>query len=263
MQTLRNHSDLSVEFKDVLTEKQNVGAGILTRSSANGSMANLLRKLPGISPLMKRFSIALNLVPKASIRKAAQSVIADLRRITRTGKIAVVHVRRGDKITVDKKGRCSYCCHTMMKATDPHNIAKVLRRNQIAAGSAVYIMTNEANWTHFAPLWHDYHYEVRGWAQYAEAAALMAGCDSPEEEGVCENFSLFVLEEDVLNSVPRDRRITTLAPSTHQLTPVGGVADSLMNDFRGECSWHDSTVTAAPGTKRSRDLQVGLTQCYM
>ena len=236
MQTLQNHSDLSVEFKDVLTEKQNVGAGILTRSSANGSMANLLRKLPGISPLMKRFSIALNLVPKASIRKAAQSVIADLRRITQTGKIAVVHVRRGDKITVDKKGRCSYCCHTMMKATDPHNIAKVLRRNQIAAGSAVYIMTNEANWTHFAPLWHDDHYEVRGWAQYAEAAALMAGCDSPEEEGVCENFSLFVLEEDVLNSVPRDRRITTLAPSTHQLTPVGGVADSLMNDFRGECS---------------------------
>ena len=74
----------------------------------------------------------------------------------------------------------------MMKATDPHNIAKVLRRNRVTSGSAVYIMTNEANWTHFAPLWREYHYEVRSSAQYAETAALIAGCNKPKKEGVCD-----------------------------------------------------------------------------
>ena len=66
-----------------------------------------------------------------------------------------------------------------------------------------------------------------GWRDRCGLAGPITAADGTTE---------FVLEEDVLNSVPRESRITTLAPSALQLFPIGGVADSLMNDFRGECN---------------------------
>ena len=167
------------------------------------------------------------------MRNTVQAVVADLRQRSASGKLAVVHVRRGDKIQMKSDGRCKFCCHQMIAATSPENIAKVLRRNKVGAGSAVYIMTNEANWTHFAPLWEQYKYDVRTWMHYNATAELMRGCSG--SEGACENFLLFVIEEAIMNSVPKEGRITTVG-GWDQWLIEGHVADTLMNDFRGECN---------------------------
>lgn len=229
---IRDHADLVVEYKDEVTEKQNAHAGILSRGSINGSKANLLRRLPGVIHSTQTFSLNIHWEPARFAREAARDITKDLHRVSKTGKIAIVHARRGDKITMNDKDECRYCCHQMVAATSPENIARVLRRNQIAAGSAVYIMTDEANWTHFSPLWTALGYEVTSYYNYSKLASLVRGCAESGTDD-CENYMLFVIEEALMNTVPRESRITTLAPAAHIL---GGVADTLMTDFRGQCN---------------------------
>ena len=98
-------------------------------------------------------AVAAREILGSSGRPALEVVVDRLWALSKTGVAAVVHCRRGDKITNSK-----YCPAQMDKATSPARIAEVLDQSGIKPGSAIYIMSNELNLAHFDPLRDVYGY---------------------------------------------------------------------------------------------------------
>ena len=99
------------------------------------------------------YRLVASFVASDKVLGAVPSVLDRLRALSKTGVAAVVHCRRGDKITNSK-----YCPAQMDKATSPARIAEVLDQSGIKPGSAIYIMSNEPNLAHFDPLRDVYGY---------------------------------------------------------------------------------------------------------
>jgi len=152
---------------------------------------------------------------------------------TLTGEIAIVHVRRGDKITNKK-----YCPKEMRMATSPDHIAKVLKRVGLTGGSAIYVMTDETDFNHFNSLITEYNYTLATNAHFFHLHNLIAGCQQStlkqqthgdESMGaLCENYLLFAIEKEIMLSVPKKYRIVTLPRRDFEHNQ-----NYLMQDFLG------------------------------
>lgn len=201
----------------------------------------LVRRLPGLGGFLSSHRLKLVTRAPRSIRDSVAPVVRWLDSNTKTRKTAVVHVRRGDKIRNAK-----YCPKEMIRATSPEHIANVLGRAGIPAGSAIYVMTDEADRNHFAPLVRDFGYVVSTHADFPTLRRLRAGCEdghslrpprilgdsssssSSSESGdapflgnqhpqhldsssLCENYLLFAIEKEIMAAVPASDRIVTIA----------------------------------------------------
>ena len=66
-------------------------------------------------------------------------------------------------------------------ATDAVHMVKVLAREGVPPGSAVYIMADEADFSHFEPLSRA-GYSLYNSFSFPRLARLVAGCGTPEEK---------------------------------------------------------------------------------
>lgn len=208
--------------------------GLIVRGPAadvNGTRdsANLLKRLDGM-----HYQVELDVQYSDEVIRVAQPVIDDLKKRSTNGKVAVVHARRGDKIL--PKTALKRCPVQLRKATSPEHIAKVLNEVGAEPGSAVYIMTDEVNITHFEPLSKlGYHWATSN--HIPNLTKLLHGCRVGTENGtatgLCENYLLFLTEHEIMRRVQRDFRIETLAA-----TPWNPVTSKvvLMQDFDEECN---------------------------
>jgi hypothetical protein len=207
--------------------------GLIVRGPAadvNGTRdsANLLKRLGGM-----HYQVELDVQYSDEVVRGAQPVIDDLKKRSTNGKVAVVHARRGDKIlptTALKR-----CPVQLRKATSPEHIAKVLNEAGAEPGSAVYIMTDEVNITHFEPLSKlGYHWATSN--HFPILTKLLQGCRLGKANGtaagLCENYLLFLTEHEIMRRVQKDFRIETLAATAWN--PVTSKI-VLMHDFNEEC----------------------------
>ena len=208
--------------------------GLLVRGpgpDVNGTRdsANLLKRLDGMA-----YQVELEVEYSDEVVGGAQPVIDELKKRSTNGKVAVVHARRGDKIlptTALKR-----CPEQMRKATSPEHIAKVLNEVGAEPGSAVYVMTDEVNVTHFEPLRQlGYHWAT--FVHFPSLRRLLEGCQIKAENGttagLCENYLLFLTEHEIMRRVPSHLRVETLAATVWN--PVTSKA-VLFHDFNAECS---------------------------
>jgi len=208
--------------------------GLLVRGPApdiNGTRdaANLLKRLDGMT-----YQVELDVEFSDEAVRGAQPVIDALKKRSTNGKVAVVHARRGDKImptTALKR-----CPEQMRKATSPEHIAKVLKEVGAEPGSAVYVMTDEVNITHFEPLTQlGYHWAT--FVHFPSLRRLLEGCQARAENGtvtgLCENYLLFLTEHEIMRRVPREYRIETLAATVWNPVTSNTV---LFHDFGAECN---------------------------
>ena len=71
-------------------------------------------------------------------------------------------------------------------------------------------MTNEDDWSHFAPLQTKFGYHISGYRDYASLSRFVEGCEkSAKPFAACENYLLYVAEEAIANMIPSKRRIAT------------------------------------------------------
>ena len=141
-----------------VSDTQNAVPGLLRRRPAPPvdrvpDRLNLFRRLPNMTRFIGHHRLVASFVASDKVLGAVPSVVDRLRALSKTGVAAVVHCRRGDKITNSK-----YCPAQMDKATSPARIAEVLDQSGIKPGSAIYIMSNELNLAHFDPLRDVYGY---------------------------------------------------------------------------------------------------------
>ena len=168
--------------------------------------SNLVKHLPGLDPQGSPYTVTLNYKPSRAIELAVEPVTAWLKSTTMTGDAAVIHVRRGDKVTSPR-----WCPEEVDRATSSANIAKMLAQAGVLRGSSVYIMTNEANLSHFDDLSIKWGYTWRVAAQFPHLASLVDGCRDEDSEGkMCENYFLFWIENHIMLSVDINRRIPTI-----------------------------------------------------
>ena len=111
---------------------------------------------------------------------------------------------------------------------EPH-IAEVLTASGVPKGSAVYVMSNEDDSSHFSPLESAYGFRLRTLNSFPRLAGLMA-CDGV---GACENYMLFAVENQILAGVPKDRRFVTLFRNGVEHNP-----HVLYKAFEKECQPH-------------------------
>jgi hypothetical protein len=207
--------------------------GLLVRGPApnvNGTRdsVNLIKRLKGVEYL-----IELDVQYSDEVVRFAQPVIDELKKRSTNGKVAVVHARRGDKIIPTTALR--RCPEQMRKATSPEHIAKVLNEAGAGPGSAVYIMTDEVNITHFEPLTQlGYHWATS--LHFHDLMKLLEGCrigtENSTAAGMCENYFLFLTEHEIMRRVHRDFRIETLGATAWN--PIASEF-RLFGDFEGEC----------------------------
>jgi len=185
----------------------------------------LVRKLPGFAQTMQAYQLRLNLRPPDHVARAVPPVMQWLKEESTTGRLAVVHVRRGDKITNKK-----YCPREMQLATSPTHIAKVLAQAGVPGGSAVYIMSDETDLNHFRPLTETHGYAIATNVHFDHLHALLEGCSAVgAQRGLpCENYLLFAIEKEILNAVPSLQRVVTLPRHDLAHNP-----HYLMQDFLG------------------------------
>eukprot|EP00633_Aureoumbra_lagunensis_P001393 CAMPEP_0197293222 /NCGR_PEP_ID=MMETSP0890-20130614/27381_1 /TAXON_ID=44058 ORGANISM="Aureoumbra lagunensis, Strain CCMP1510" /NCGR_SAMPLE_ID=MMETSP0890 /ASSEMBLY_ACC=CAM_ASM_000533 /LENGTH=175 /DNA_ID=CAMNT_0042767771 /DNA_START=409 /DNA_END=936 /DNA_ORIENTATION=- len=161
------------------------------------------------------------------IKQAIPPIVKWLHEHSSSGVIAIVHVRRGDKITNKK-----YCPKEMRIATSSDHIAKVLKHIGLPNGSAIYVMTDETNFNHFRPLIDIYNYTVATNAHFSHLHRLVAGCQESNMKhrttSLCENYLLFAIEKELMLTVPQDFRIVTLPRHDVQHNK-----HYLMKDFLG------------------------------
>eukprot|EP00633_Aureoumbra_lagunensis_P001863 CAMPEP_0197295734 /NCGR_PEP_ID=MMETSP0890-20130614/36395_1 /TAXON_ID=44058 ORGANISM="Aureoumbra lagunensis, Strain CCMP1510" /NCGR_SAMPLE_ID=MMETSP0890 /ASSEMBLY_ACC=CAM_ASM_000533 /LENGTH=348 /DNA_ID=CAMNT_0042771885 /DNA_START=405 /DNA_END=1452 /DNA_ORIENTATION=- len=212
----------------------NTRHGLLVRGPEPDSLDKvaLVRKLPGFPELLS-IPITIQFGNTASQKKAISPVLSWLHMHTLTGEIAIVHVRRGDKITNKK-----YCPKEMRMATSPDHIAKVLKRVGLTGGSAIYVMTDETDFNHFNSLITEYNYTLATNAHFFHLHNLIAGCQQStlkqqthgdESMGaLCENYLLFAIEKEIMLSVPKKYRIVTLPRRDFEHNQ-----NYLMQDFLG------------------------------
>lgn len=210
----------------------NLRPGLLVRgpqiAAATGQRdkVSLVRKLPGVSSLVATHRLRLMMVAPRHVLTQVPPVLEWLRQHSLTGRFAVVHARRGDKIRKRK-----YCPREMQQATSPKNIANVLQRAGVQKGSSLYIMSDEADPQHFTPLMSVYEYRVATRADFPHLRALWAGCSAPPvansrrrqrdvvvsthdhsysvDAQLCENYLLYAIEKEILAAAPpRDRFVT-------------------------------------------------------
>lgn len=211
----------------------NQQTGLLMRTSGphhgdKKDRVSLTRKLPGFNDIISENRLTLTLRPSDDITNPIPPVLAYLRRKSKTGTIAVVHARRGDKL--EKAG---YCPDQMRTATSPQHIASTLKAANVRPGSAVYVMSNEPDPEHFLPLQTTYGYKLATSANFKHLSDLLKGCDGDvPEDGQCENYFLFAIENEIMRRVPRRFRIPTL-PKPDMPHSV----QFLMKDFldKGKC----------------------------
>ena len=152
-----NHERLGYHDGPV-DDTQNAVPGLLRRRPAPPvdrvpDRLNLFRRLPNMTRFIGHHRLVANFVASDKVLGAVPPVLNRLRALSKTGVSAVVHCRRGDKITSSK-----YCPAQMDRATSPARIAEVLDQSGIKPGSAIYIMSNELNLAHFDPLREVYGY---------------------------------------------------------------------------------------------------------
>ena len=221
--------------------------GLLVRGpgpDVNGTRdsANLLKRLDGMA-----YQVELEVEYSDEVVGGAQPVIDELKKRSTNGKVAVVHARRGDKIlptTALKR-----CPEQMRKATSPEHIAKVLNEVGAEPGSAVYVMTDEVNVTHFEPLRQlGYHWAT--FVHFPSLRRLLEGCQIKAENGttagLCENYLLFLTEHEIMRRVPSHLRVETLAATVWN--PVTSKA-VLFHDFNAECSAFKATLHQGKNTQ--------------
>ena len=210
----------------LVPEDVNAQDGLLLRTPSHSEdRVGLARRLTGIRSLLSQYHLTLTLKPPPAILAAVPPVLKRLQAETRTGLIAVVHARRGDKINRDK-----YCPTEMAKATSADHIATTLHIAGIPPGSSIYLMSNDHNFHHFQPLIDDFGYSVVMSDHFPHLAALLRGCHDDDPRSSCENYLLFAIENEIMQSVPIDHRIPTLPKHAFPHSP-----HYLMKDFLGLC----------------------------
>ena len=195
------------------------------RASETHDKVALVRKLPGFPEVLSQYHLKLDLAAPDHVASAVPPVTQWLQTMSSTGKIAVVHVRRGDKIQSRK-----YCPKEMRTATSPQHIAKVLERAGVPSGSAVYVMSDETDFNHFRPLMDTFNYKIATNIHFDHLHSLLEGCSYlGQQKGLpCENYLLFAIEKEIINAVPPDARIVTIPRHDLLHNP-----NYLMNDFLG------------------------------
>ena len=118
-----------------VSDTQNAVPGLLRRRPAPPvdrvpDRLNLFRRLPNMTKFIGHHRLVASFVASDKVLGAVPSVVDRLRALSKTGVAAVVHCRRGDKITNSK-----YCPVQMDKATSPARIAEVLDQSGIQPGS--------------------------------------------------------------------------------------------------------------------------------
>jgi len=230
--------------------------GLLVRGpgpDVNGTRdnANLLRRLKGMA-----YQAEIDVQFSDEAIRGAQPVIDALKKRSANGKVAVVHARRGDKIlptTALKR-----CPAQMRKATSPKHIAKVLKEVGAEPGSAVYVMTDEVNFTHFEPLTQlGYHWAT--FVHFPGLKRLLEGCHASTEtgttSGLCENYLLFLTEHEIMRRVPSEFRIETLAATVWNPVTSNTV---LFHDFNAECNAFKATLNGGKNGRAMSSLNYSL-----
>lgn len=182
-----------VQFNQSVSRVQNSQLGLLIRS--DHERVSLVRKLPGVS----QYHITLALKPSAAVLAGVPPVLDWLNQAPSK---AVVHVRRGDKIT-----RAKYCPNEMKLATSPQHIARVLGRAHVHNGS-IYVMSDETELNFFQPLRDKFGYDMKTSADFPHLYKLISGCTT--QNASCENFLLFAIEKEIMSRVPPKLRFVTL-----------------------------------------------------
>ena len=140
-----------------------------------------------------------------------------------------MHCRRGDKVKLNHLHN-KYCPIQMDAATSPPHVAAVLRQAGVEPGSAVHVMSDDRNLSHFEPLESVYGYPLLTYAAFPHLADLVAGCDSDDESGYCENYLLFAIENEIMLSFPPKLRFLTLPKVEPSANPLW-----LYSAFEKEC----------------------------
>ncbi|KAH8050600.1 hypothetical protein JL722_11254 [Aureococcus anophagefferens] len=188
---------------------------------------NLFRKLPDLTDFLARHRLVATLAASDTVLDAVPPVAARLKALSTTGRVAVVHCRRGDKLE-----RAKYCPAQMDRATSPERIAALLAEFGVEPGSSVYLMSNDRNLTHFAPLATAFGYPFLTQVDFPHLAALLAACGGGGG-GLCENSMLYAMENEIMRSVPRKYRFVTLPKADMDHNPT-----TLFAAFSAECTPH-------------------------
>ena len=141
---LRAAAHMRVPYIDTVMAAQNAAEPFLERNATLPGRkpdVNLIRRMPPWRAHQDNYEIAIDWSPSHHIRRTVKEILAELERRSTTGKVAVVHVRRGDKLS-----KAKYCGDQIAMATSPAHIAKVLGRIGLPPGTTLYIMSNEENW---------------------------------------------------------------------------------------------------------------------
>jgi len=216
---------------------QNRVPGLLRRvpfrrvANQSKDQLNLVRKLPNLTAFLAQHRLdatfhasdrVLDAVPPVTAALAAAATIEG-------AGAAVVHCRRGDKVA--SNAREKYCPRHMDAATSPARIAALLREFDVAPGAAVYLMSNDLNLTHFAPLRDVHGYPFLTMHDFPHLTNLTRGCAGAE--GQCENYLLYAMETEIMRSVPRKRRFVTLPKQDMDHNPT-----TLYAPYLHECMPH-------------------------
>ena len=216
-----------------VSEAQNAVPGLLRREPGPrvnhvSDQLNLFRKLPNLTEFLTKHRLITTFTASDKVLDAVPPVVDKLRALSDTGTVAVVHCRRGDKITSDR-----YCPEQMHKATSPQRIAEVLAAAGVTPGSAFYLMSSDLNLTHFAPLARTYGYRFLTQDAFPHLANLMTKCLDPTADGFCENFLLYAIENEIMRAVDRKFRFVTLPKKDMDHNP-----ETLFSKYKGECTPH-------------------------
>ena len=188
---------------------------------------NLFRKLPDLTDFLARHRLVATFAASDTVLDAVPPVAARLKALSTTGRVAVVHCRRGDKLE-----RAKYCPAQMDRATSPARIAQLLAEFGVEPGSSVYLMSNDRNLTHFAPLATEFGYPFLTQVAFPHLSALLAACGGGGG-GLCENYMLYAMENEIMRSVPRKYRFVTLPKADMDHNPT-----TLFAAFSAECTPH-------------------------
>ena len=221
--TTAPHTVIPYHNGTVDAETNRAGGLLIRGPESSTDKVALVRKLPGFPAMLGSYQLRLRLAPPPHVAAAVPPVTAWLQSQSTSGHVAVVHVRRGDKIQKSK-----YCPNEMRLATAPENIASVLDRAGIPPGSAIYIMSDETNFNHFKPLVDTYNYHIATNVHFDHLHSLIDGCNGQQQDLPCENYLLFAIEKEIFNAVPPSHRFVTLP--RHDLAHN---KNYLMHDFLG------------------------------